>query len=245
MSNANLISKKEVLAHTRISYSQLYRWKRRGLIPESWFVRRSTFTGQETFFPRDKILSRIDRIKTLKRTHALDELADIILSSQGRSHSITFDNLQRMGWADTLLLDILQITPEAKRAITPDEVLCLGVLRRLKPYANREELALAHDSAREHLARQRLGYSPSNHVLHFIRKKVSGGAVSAEVALIVVASEETQFDTGTRVVASVDLQTIQQGLDLDLAAVSKEEGQSSSASEQSSGDNDTPPGRPT
>lgn len=47
----NLISKKEVLSQTGISYGQLYRWKRKGLIPEEWFIRRSTFTGQETFFP--------------------------------------------------------------------------------------------------------------------------------------------------------------------------------------------------
>ena len=33
----NLISKKELLDQTGISYGQLYRWKRKGLIPEAWF----------------------------------------------------------------------------------------------------------------------------------------------------------------------------------------------------------------
>ncbi|WP_453595920.1 DUF4004 family protein, partial [Streptomyces sp. NPDC054865] len=42
-----------------ISYGQLYRWKRKNLIPEEWFIRKSTFTGQETFFPREEILKRI------------------------------------------------------------------------------------------------------------------------------------------------------------------------------------------
>lgn len=45
----DLISKKELLDETGISYGQLYRWKRKQLIPEEWFIRKSTFTGQETF----------------------------------------------------------------------------------------------------------------------------------------------------------------------------------------------------
>ncbi|MCL2486473.1 MAG: YhbD family protein, partial [Oscillospiraceae bacterium] len=32
-----LISKKDLLEFTGISYGQLYRWKREGLIPEEWF----------------------------------------------------------------------------------------------------------------------------------------------------------------------------------------------------------------
>ncbi len=74
----DLISKKELLELTAISYGQLYRWKRKMLIPEEWFVRKSTFTGQETFFPRDKILARIEKIKNLKDDASLDELADIL-----------------------------------------------------------------------------------------------------------------------------------------------------------------------
>jgi len=74
----DLISKKDLLELTGISYGQLYRWKRKSLIPEDWFVRKSTFTGQETFFPRDKILSRIDKIKNMKEDASLDEVADIL-----------------------------------------------------------------------------------------------------------------------------------------------------------------------
>ena len=59
MENEELISKKELLELTGISYGQLYRWKRKGLIPEDWFVRKSSYTGQETFFPRGKVLYRI------------------------------------------------------------------------------------------------------------------------------------------------------------------------------------------
>jgi hypothetical protein len=72
-----LISKKELLETTGISYGQLYRWKRKGLIPEEWFIRKATFTGQETFFPKVKVLSRIERIKDMKEDISLDQLADV------------------------------------------------------------------------------------------------------------------------------------------------------------------------
>lgn len=73
---SDLISKKELLDMTGISYGQLYRWKRKQLIPEQWFIRKSAFTGQETFFPRELILSRIDKILNLKEDVTLDELAE-------------------------------------------------------------------------------------------------------------------------------------------------------------------------
>ncbi|HTR82727.1 MAG TPA: YhbD family protein [Bacteroidota bacterium] len=70
-----LISKKELLDLTGISYGQLYRWKRKSLIPEEWFIRKSAFTGQETFFPRENILARIDKIKNMKEDLSLDDIA--------------------------------------------------------------------------------------------------------------------------------------------------------------------------
>lgn len=76
--NQDLISKKELLEITGISYGQLYRWKRKNLIPEDWFVRKSTFTGQETFFPRQKIVDRIEKIKNMKGDLSLDDLADML-----------------------------------------------------------------------------------------------------------------------------------------------------------------------
>ncbi len=76
--NEELIAKKELLALTGISYGQLYRWKRKGLIPEEWFIRKSTFTGQETFFPREQTLARIAQIRRLKDDASLDELAGLL-----------------------------------------------------------------------------------------------------------------------------------------------------------------------
>lgn len=73
----SLIAKKELLQLTNISYGQLYRWKRKNLIPEEWFIKKSVSTGQETFFPRKEILERIERILELKDTVSLDELSEI------------------------------------------------------------------------------------------------------------------------------------------------------------------------
>jgi len=71
-----LISKKDLLIETNISYGQLYRWKRKKLIPEDWFMKKSTYTGHETFFPREKIMERIEQILNMKDGASLDDLAD-------------------------------------------------------------------------------------------------------------------------------------------------------------------------
>lgn len=71
-----LISKKELLEELQISYGQLYRWKRKRLIPEEWFIKKSVSTGQETFFPKEKIIARINKILELKDDISLDDLAN-------------------------------------------------------------------------------------------------------------------------------------------------------------------------
>ncbi len=70
-----LISKKELLERYRISYGALYRWKRMGLIPEEWFLKKATVTGQETFFPKELICERVELIQSQKDAYSLDELA--------------------------------------------------------------------------------------------------------------------------------------------------------------------------
>ena len=70
-----LISKKELLELYGISYGALYRWKRKGLIPEDWFIKKSTITGQETFFPRTLICERMELILRQKDDVSLEEMA--------------------------------------------------------------------------------------------------------------------------------------------------------------------------
>lgn len=87
-----LISKKDLLKETGISYGQLYRWKRERLIPEEWFIKQPAFTGQETFFPKTKILNRIKAIQELKDKYSLEEIAKI-LSPEVAERNFTTDDL--------------------------------------------------------------------------------------------------------------------------------------------------------
>lgn len=73
--SGQLISKKELLEKYKISYGALYRWKRKGLIPEDWFIKKATSTGQETFFPADAVCERIELILDQKEDVLLDDLA--------------------------------------------------------------------------------------------------------------------------------------------------------------------------
>jgi len=85
------ISKKDLLAETGISYGQLYRWKREGLIPEEWFVKRSAFTGQETFFPKERILERIGMILDMKDEQSLEEIRRQIIGEEDGELSALID----------------------------------------------------------------------------------------------------------------------------------------------------------
>ena len=83
----NLISKKDLLQKYDISYGALYRWKRKGLIPDEWFIKKATVTGQETFFPEQLICPRMESILQLKDEFSLDELS-AQFSGQNSSWSI-------------------------------------------------------------------------------------------------------------------------------------------------------------
>jgi DNA-binding transcriptional MerR regulator len=100
-----LISKKDLLDLTGISYGQLYRWKRKGLIPEDWFIRKATYTGQETFFPRSQVLARVEKIKHMKEDISLDDLADVF-SPAPDELSLTAEQAAKRGVASSEVLKI-------------------------------------------------------------------------------------------------------------------------------------------
>ena len=82
-----LISKREVLERYGISYGALYRWKRLGLIPEEWFLKKSTVTGQETFFRKENICPRVELILSRKEQLSLEELAEELAGTQKIRHA--------------------------------------------------------------------------------------------------------------------------------------------------------------
>ena len=88
-----LISKKELLERYKISYGALYRWKRNSLIPEEWFIKKSTVTGQETFFPYELICPRIELILRMKEDVSLDELSREISKKANKRPSLTVNTV--------------------------------------------------------------------------------------------------------------------------------------------------------
>jgi hypothetical protein len=89
LSDEKLISKKELLERYGMSYGALYRWKRKGLIPEDWFIRKATVTGQETFFPEGLITERVELILNGKNELELDELARRLRGEEKESWVLT------------------------------------------------------------------------------------------------------------------------------------------------------------
>ena len=91
MENENLISKKELLERYGISFGALYLWKRKGLIPDEWFIKRSTVTGQETFFPEKLVCERVELIMSKKEEVLLDELAKEISSEEEKNEYVVLN----------------------------------------------------------------------------------------------------------------------------------------------------------
>ena len=98
-----LISKKQLLRMARISYGTLYRWKRLGLIPESWFIHKATDIGQATFFPREKIFARIDRIKELKNELTVEQMQELF-SANVESFKIPLKDFKELSIVSKLSL---------------------------------------------------------------------------------------------------------------------------------------------
>jgi len=218
MNDEQLISKKEVLEKMGISYGQLYRWKRKGLIPEIWFIRRSTFTGQETFFPRDKILERIERIKAMKEEHPLDDLAELITTHVNAKLKVALAKLERLGWLDDELLRTCCPDEVSDEAVSIWEAFVLGVLSRLRRAARDEEIVLVRrtlESERGDGLLDRVSENGLN--LYLLRKRVASGGISAQISLVALTEEGAVFDPEIEVVTTVDLPTVLQRIKLDLA----------------------------
>ncbi len=218
MDEENLVAKKEVLRKMGISYGQLYRWKRKGLIPEAWFIRRSTFTGQETFFPRDKILERIERIKSMKDTHPLDDLADAITQQVNAKVQVAVERLRGATWFDETSLEECGMDATALKSMTLGDALCVAVASKLRSVARAEEQALVQRTLRKHLNESFLERVAETDLhVHLLRKRVAAGGISAEISLVAVAPLDVLFDPDVQRVGTVDLRNTMERIKLDLA----------------------------
>lgn len=129
MNDEDIISKKDLLELTNISYGQLYRWKRKGLIPEDWFIRKSTFTGQETFFPKAQVLARIEKIKNMKEDISLDELADVF-SPTVDSVSLAADDLVKRNIVVSGILEQYREFTYSNEPLGFKDILALFILNK-------------------------------------------------------------------------------------------------------------------
>jgi hypothetical protein len=193
--NNELISKKDLLDLTGISYGQLYRWKRKNLIPEDWFIRKSTFTGQETFFPKEKILERIDKIQTMKENLSLDELADMFSPAAG-DFQLSVEDLLNRNIVSKPVLDFYLSETKSITDFTFENLLHLFILEKLLQSGeiNLEEGKMLLQVLCDHKVDAR-----QSSVLMIIRK------LGISSCLIISSSESIYFEKGTKVVVRISL----------------------------------------
>lgn len=127
------ITKKELLETTGISSSQLYRWKRQGLIPEEWFLKKAVKTGQETFLPREEIMERIAFIYKHKDTKSAEEMAKL-LNTKPDERVFDIETASRIAEIHPDVLDFVKAGPFSRQetallAIVSD-VYCKYHMRR-------------------------------------------------------------------------------------------------------------------
>lgn len=204
----DLISKRELLELTGISYGQLYRWKRKNLIPEDWFIRKSAFTGQETFFPREKMLGRIDRIKNMKDDLSLDDLATMFSPSPTEIR-LTPQEVVDRGVVSKAALDILLKDEQPVETLTSDMVLSAFMLHKALESGDvsLDEAHLLMRALKDHSAR----FQGKDFTLFFLRKQ---GIASC---CLVSAPAEAYFEPGTRIVSRINAGTCVEELKMKLS----------------------------
>jgi len=192
----NLISKKDLLEEKGISYGQLYRWKRKQLIPEEWFIRKSTFTGQETFFPRDLILARIDKIMNMKDDLSLDELADK-LSPVLPDYEMRKADLVKRNIVSPIVLQRFAAEDDGALVYTFDKLLYFYVVDKLLQAGemSMEEGERLLETLREHFPK----FAGKACDLVFTRK------MGISSFALLTASSELYFESGVKVVARIPM----------------------------------------
>jgi hypothetical protein len=208
MNMENLISKKDLLEAANISYGQLYRWKRKSLIPENWFIRKSTFTGQETFFPKEDILQRIEKIKSLKDDLSLDELADMFSPSPSIT-SLSAEELTKRNIVSYTALEMYNNHHETPTQFSFDELVTLYLLDSMLQTGemNRSEGIDLLNILHEHLP----GLKSNESELIFIRKM--------GVSFFILTPENTNFfvDSKAKIVAHYKLNSCIEELKLKIS----------------------------
>ena len=190
-----LISKRELLEITGISYGQLYRWKRKNLIPEEWFIRKSAFTGQETFFPKGKMLARIDKIINMKDGLPLDDIAGLF-SQNTLETSPEPDELIKRNIVTRSTLDLF-LEQQGEKEFTFVSALFVSILDGLfrSGELGREEGKILLQGLTESYAK----FEGRPCEMLFLRKH------GVSTCCLAAAQAELYFDSATKVVARISI----------------------------------------
>jgi DNA-binding transcriptional MerR regulator len=190
------ISKKELLEITGISYGQLYRWKRKNLIPEDWFIKKSSFTGQETYFPRDQILARINKIKNMKDELPLDDIADVF-SPEMVEFSLKREDLEKQNFISIAGIDLFIETFGVQEIFNFKMILFIFILNKMlkSGNVNREEGKTVLQILSDNLEK----IEEKNIELIALRK------MGIFICVLITNPCEILFDLNTRVVDRVNI----------------------------------------
>lgn len=204
----NLISKKELLEITGISYGALYRWKRKNLIPEEWFIRKSTFTGQETFFPRNKILDRISKIQNMKEELSLDDMAGLF-SLDLKAKPLSKDELIAHDIVNKSTIDFLIRLYGDIEVFPFEKILYICVLDKALQMGDisLEEGKLLLETLEEHYNK----YENKDCDLVFLRK------MGISTCFLVSSPCEYYFEKGTHIVSKISITNCIEELKINLS----------------------------
>jgi len=204
----NLISKKELLELTGISYGQLYRWKRKNLIPEEWFIRKSTFTGQETFFPKEITLDRIEKIKNMKGDLTLDDLANM-LSPDLMELILTREKLVEFKIISKTTIDFYTKEIGETNQFPFEKILYLNVLDKMfkSGKMNVEEAKLILNLLEEQYPK----YKGKNCQLIFLRK------LGISTCCLISKPSQIYFEKGINIIESLNMSDLIEELKIKIA----------------------------
>ncbi|KNF08309.1 hypothetical protein CLPU_8c00740 [Gottschalkia purinilytica] len=189
--NEELISKKELLKSTGISYGQLYRWKRKKLIPEEWFIKKSSYTGQETYFPKESILQRIETIMNLKDDISLDELAEM-LSNKGLKRKIMREELLERGIVSEKILESYETMFRHQESYDFDRVVIISLFNDI---LNSNKISISETKGMINLINNTFDNITNDTRIIFIKSLGIGGWIlTKDSEIIIDNSFEKVFD---------------------------------------------------
>ena len=197
----DLISKKDLLIETGISYGQLYRWKRKKLIPEEWFIRKSTFTGQETFFLKDKVLERVQRIKSMKDDLSLDDMVKIFSErSESLPAAFTKQDLLERNIVSSVVLEQFAHQISLEERISFGQICLYYLIDQLlrEGKISRSEGELIHQTIMPHLQQ----VQQNDGVFYFTRK------MGVPAVTVITPPSDAYFDQEVGIIAKYVFQKL-------------------------------------